>query len=154
MEFSLFSRGNARRNGAGALRLTGMTEMASPRERDQRTVLTVDDSASILEAIEVMLREAGYHVIAASDGRKALDIAAAQNPDLIITDLHMPAMDGLTLMREVRKLPGCRYIPIIILTTDASPTHKSEARAAGASAWMSKPFNADKLLNVVRKVLR
>ena len=116
-------------------------------------ILAVDDSASMRQMVAFTLKGAGHTVIDASDGQQALTIAKTQSFDLVLTDVNMPVMDGLTLTRELRALPAYRFTPILVLTTEAGTDKKQEGRAAGATGWLVKPFNPDQLLATVRKVL-
>lgn len=119
-----------------------------------RMIMTADDSASIREMVSFTLRQAGYGVIEAVDGQDALSKFNGNKVDMLIADLNMPNMDGINLIREVRKLPDHKFIPIIILTTESQEAKKNEGRQAGASGWIVKPFKPDQLLAVVTKVLR
>lgn len=116
-------------------------------------ILTVDDSASIRQAVKIALGEAGFTVTGACNGLDGLQRAANQQFDLIITDLNMPEMDGLTMIRELRKRADYAGVPILFLTTENASAMKIEAKAAGATGWLTKPFDADQLLRVVQKVL-
>jgi two-component system, chemotaxis family, chemotaxis protein CheY len=116
-------------------------------------ILTVDDSAAMRQMVEVTLTSAGYEVSQAKDGREALQLAGAEAFDLVIADVQMPEMDGLTLVRELRRLPAYRHTPLLVLTTEATHERKLEGRAAGATGWLVKPFNPEKLLATVAKVL-
>ncbi|WP_041793856.1 response regulator [Pararhodospirillum photometricum] len=118
-----------------------------------KTILTVDDSASIRQMVAFTLESAGYQVKTAVDGKDALDKLGAGGADMIITDLNMPNMDGLQLITEVRKLPSHKFSPIIFLTTESEESKKAQAKAAGASGWIVKPFQQDQLLAVVKKFL-
>lgn len=118
-----------------------------------KTILAADDSASMREMIQFTLKNAGYNVIQAADGREALDKVGASAPDMLITDLNMPNMDGLELIRQVRALPQCRYIPIVMLTTESQDDKKQAGRAAGASGWIVKPFRSEQLVMVAKKLL-
>ena len=118
-----------------------------------KTVLTVDDSTSIRQMVSFMLKSAGYQVLEANDGKAGLEKAKSQTVDLILTDQNMPIMDGLTLIRSLRALPQYRTTPILMLTTESSDAMKSQGRAAGATGWLVKPFDPQKLLEVVRKVI-
>jgi len=118
-----------------------------------KTVLSVDDSASMRQMVKLTLTGAGYSVVEAEDGKQALAKIGEAEISMVLTDLNMPNMDGLTLIRELRKLPSCRFIPIIFLTTESDEGKKAEARAAGATAWITKPFKQEQLLAVVKKVL-
>lgn len=116
-------------------------------------VLTVDDSSSIRMAIRIALNGAGHTVTEAADGVDGLAKARAARFDLIITDLNMPNMNGLEMIREIRRLPIQAGTPIVFLTTESDDAMKQQARAAGATGWLVKPFVADHLLKVTRKVL-
>jgi two-component system chemotaxis response regulator CheY len=118
-----------------------------------RTILTVDDSASIRMMISFTLKEKGYRVIEATDGIDGIAKLRGESVDMVITDLNMPKMDGIDLVREIRQNPGFRFTPIIMLTTESQEDRKIEARAAGATGWITKPFRPEQLLAVVRKVL-
>ena len=100
-----------------------------------------------------VLETNGYRVLQAADGVEGLDVAKANQPDLILTDHNMPRMDGITLIRQLRSLPAYRETPIVMLTTESSPAMKQQGREAGATGWMVKPFDPDKLLEMVKKVL-
>ncbi|GAA0533616.1 two-component system chemotaxis response regulator CheY [Rhizomicrobium palustre] len=116
------------------------------------SVLAVDDSASIRQAVKIALHP-DCEVTGATDGADALALARERQFDLVITDLNMPVMDGLTMIRELRKLPAYAGIPILFLTTEDSGEVKQQAKAAGATGWLTKPFAADQLSRVVKKVL-
>jgi len=118
-----------------------------------KTILSVDDSASALQMIKLTLASAGYQVVQAVNGADGLSKARAGPVDMVLTDLNMPVMDGLTLIRELRKLPAFRGVPIVFLTTESDPKMKQQAKAAGATGWITKPFQRDQLLAVVHKVL-
>jgi len=117
-----------------------------------KTILTVDDSASVRQMVKFTLCSAGYSVIEAVDGQDAL-AKLASSVDLVITDLNMPTLDGIGLIRSVRANPFCKGIPIIMLTTDSQESRKQEGKAAGATGWIVKPFTTQQLLAVVRRVL-
>lgn len=116
-------------------------------------ILAVDDSASMRQMVAFTLKAAGHEVTQAEDGSRALSLAKTGRFDLVLTDVNMPVMDGLTLTRELRQLPNYRFTPILVLTTEAGPEKKQEGRAAGATGWLVKPFNPDQLLATVKKVL-
>lgn len=117
-----------------------------------RTILAVDDSKTMRDMVSFTLKGAGYDVVEADDGQNALTKAGTQKFDLVITDINMPNMDGITLVKELRGKPDFRATPILILTTEADDAKKQEGRAAGATGWIVKPFEPDKLLQVVQKV--
>ncbi|MBV1688137.1 response regulator [Novosphingobium sp. G106] len=117
------------------------------------SILAVDDSASLRMAIKIALTGAGYKVTEASDGQDGLGKANAERFDLILTDLNMPNMDGLSMIREIRKGTLQTGVPILFLTTESDDAVKAEAKAAGATGWLVKPFVPDQLLRVVGKVL-
>jgi len=118
-----------------------------------KTVLSVDDSASMRQMIKLTLSGAGYEVIEAVDGRDGLAKAKTAPVNMVLTDLNMPNMDGLALIKELRALPTFKGVPIIFLTTESDESKKAEAKASGATAWIVKPFQQDQLLSVVRKVI-
>ena len=118
-----------------------------------KTVLAVDDSASIRKMVSFTLRAAGYDVIEATDGQDGLEKARRQPVSLVLTDQNMPRLDGLTLVRSLRAMPAYRSAPILMLTTESSDEMKAQGRAAGATGWMVKPFNPDRLLDVVRRLV-
>ena len=117
------------------------------------SILAVDDSASLRMAIRIALTGAGYTVTEAADGVEGLAKATATRFDLIVTDLNMPNMDGLTMIRELRKDARHAGTPIIFLTTESDADIKAQARAAGATGWLVKPFVPDQLIKIARKVL-
>lgn len=116
-------------------------------------ILTVDDSASIRLTTKVTLTNAGYTVTEAVNGAEGLAAAKSGNFDLIVTDLNMPVMDGLTMIEELRKLPAQAGVPIIFLTTESDADLKARAKAAGATGWLTKPFDPENLVKIVKKVL-
>jgi len=118
-----------------------------------KTIMTVDDSSSIRQMVRFTLSEAGYQVIEAIHGQDALG-KIDNRPDMIITDLNMPFMDGIELIKQVRQMSNFRFIPIIMLTTESQNEKKMEGKAAGATGWIVKPFRPDQLLAVVKKVLK
>ena len=115
--------------------------------------LAVDDSASLRQMVSFTLKGAGFDVTEANDGVEALDKAKSDKYDLVISDVNMPNMDGLTLVGELRKLGEFKFVPILLLTTESSGEKKKEGKAAGATGWIVKPFNPDQLLKTVNKVL-
>lgn len=117
------------------------------------SILTVDDSSSLRMAIRIALSGAGYDVSEAVDGLDGLNKAKASKFDMIIADLNMPNMNGLEMIREIRKLPIQLGTPIIFLTTESDEAMKQEAKAAGATGWLVKPFVPDQLLRIAAKVL-
>ena len=116
-------------------------------------ILAVDDSAAMRQIVGVTLKGAGYEVVAAEDGQEALEFAQRETVDLVITDVNMPRMDGITLVRQLRQLASYRLIPLLVLTTEASTEKKLEGKSAGATGWVVKPFNPERLLATVAKVL-
>jgi two-component system chemotaxis response regulator CheY len=116
-------------------------------------ILAVDDSAAMRQMVGITLAGAGYEVLQAADGREALQIAEKQKFDLVITDVNMPNMDGLTLVRQLRTLANYRFTPLLVLTTEATAERKLEGKQAGATGWLVKPFNPERLLATVAKVL-
>jgi len=118
-----------------------------------KTVLAVDDSASIRQMVSFTLKSAGYDVIEAADGQEGLDKAKSRSFNLVLTDQNMPRMDGLTLIKSLRGMPTYRSVPILMLTTESSDAMKSQGRTAGATGWLVKPFDPNKLIEVVKKVI-
>jgi two-component system, chemotaxis family, chemotaxis protein CheY len=120
----------------------------------EKTILIVDDSESIREVVNFTLENAGYKVLSAHDGLDAMRHLNGQHIDMVLTDLHMPNMDGLSLIKQVRATEGYKYIPILYLTTESQQSLKNEARQAGATGWIVKPFMPDKLLNAIAKIIK
>ncbi|MBV1910158.1 MAG: response regulator [Kangiellaceae bacterium] len=116
-------------------------------------ILAVDDSASMRQMVAFTLKSAGFEVTDAADGALALEIAKKQSFDVVITDVNMPNMDGITLCKELRALPAFKFTPILMLTTESSSDKKQAGRGAGATGWIVKPFNPDQLLATVNKVV-
>jgi two-component system chemotaxis response regulator CheY len=114
--------------------------------------MTVDDSATVRQALQMVLSDAGYDVLEAVDGQDALDKLSSESVDMLVTDLNMPKVDGIGLIQEIRQRPGNRFMPIIMLTTESQPEKKSAGKIAGASGWITKPFRPEQLLAVVRMV--
>lgn len=119
----------------------------------KKQILIVDDSASLRQVVGISLRGAGYDVIEASDGQDALRKLTGQKVHLIISDVNMPNMDGISLVKELKKRPQYRFTPIMMLTTEAQQNKKMEGKAAGAKAWLVKPFQPPVLLNAVSKLI-
>lgn len=117
-----------------------------------KSVMTVDDSRTMRELVAYTLREAGFAVSEAEDGRRALAALQAAPVDVIITDLNMPNMDGVALIRELRARPQFRSVPILMLTTELDAAKKAEGKSAGATGWLVKPFDPKKLVEVVLRV--
>jgi two-component system chemotaxis response regulator CheY len=119
-----------------------------------KTILVVDDSSSLRALVKMSLSRAGYDVLEAADGRQALaQLDQAAKVHLVVSDVNMPAMDGITFLQEVKKHPRHRFTPVIMLTTEDSGTRMAQAKAAGAKAWLLKPFKPPMLLDAVSRVL-
>ena len=118
-----------------------------------RTIMTVDDSTSMRQMVKATLQSAGYGVIEAADGQEALDYARENSVDLVISDVNMPRMDGITLVHELRALSSYRLTPLLLLTTESSQEKKMEGKRAGATGWIVKPFNPQQLLATLQKLL-
>jgi two-component system chemotaxis response regulator CheY len=116
------------------------------------SILAVDDSASMRQMVSFTLKGAGYDVIEAVDGQDALTKAKGKLADIVLTDVNMPNMDGIRLIRELRKLPQYKFTPMLLLTTESGIEKKAEGKAAGATGWLVKPFNPDQLLATLKKV--
>ena len=121
---------------------------------EQKTkVLLVDDSASMREMVSFTLKSADYEVFENADGVEALAFAKENKVDLVVTDVNMPNMDGINLIKELRQLPDYKFIPILTLTTEGSFEIKQKGKAAGATGWIVKPFDPDSLLKTIKRVL-
>ncbi len=118
-----------------------------------KLIMAVDDSASVRQMVAFVVRQAGHTVIEACDGKDALDKLASHKIDLLITDLNMPNLDGIGLVKSVRAEGLNRFVPIIILTTESQDARKSEGKSAGATGWIVKPFKPEQLTAVISKVL-
>ena len=118
-----------------------------------KLIMTADDSASIRQMVSFTLKGAGYDVVEAVDGKDALAKLGGTAIHMLITDLNMPNLDGIGLIREVRAKPAFKFIPIIMLTTESQDSKKQEGKSAGATGWIVKPFKPEQLLAVVKKVL-
>lgn len=118
-----------------------------------KVIMTVDDSASVRQMVSFTLRDAGYEVVEAVDGQDALAKVSSQALNMVITDLNMPNLDGIGLIRALRALPSCKFIPIVMLTTESQAEKKQEGKSAGATGWIVKPFKPEQLIAVVKKVL-
>jgi two-component system chemotaxis response regulator CheY len=118
-----------------------------------KRIMIVDDSATMRQAIGLTLREAGYAILEAGDGIEAMQRLEGVQVDMLITDLNMPRLDGVGLIANIRRKEGHRFLPIVMLTTENDEALKRSAKRAGASAWLTKPFQPDQLLGLVRTVL-
>ena len=116
-------------------------------------ILAVDDSASMRQMVSFTLKGAGHEVVEAVDGVDALAKAQGQKFELVISDVNMPNMDGITLIAELRKIAAFKFIPMLMLTTESTGEKKQQGKAAGATGWIVKPFNPDQLLATITKVL-
>jgi two-component system chemotaxis response regulator CheY len=116
-------------------------------------ILTVDDSTSMRQMVAFALSTAGFDVAEAPDGAAALAMAQKEKFSLVLADVNMPNMDGLSLVRALRVLPDYRFTPLLMLTTESTPEKKQEGKAAGATGWLVKPFNPEQLVATVRRVL-
>lgn len=117
------------------------------------SILAVDDSASMREMVSFTLKSAGFDVTEAEDGVDALSKANGASFNLVLADVNMPNMDGITLIKELRSLPSYKFTPMLMLTTEAGADKKAEGKAAGATGWIVKPFNPDQLVATIQKVL-
>ncbi|VAW67757.1 Chemotaxis regulator - transmits chemoreceptor signals to flagellar motor components CheY [hydrothermal vent metagenome] len=118
-----------------------------------KTILIVDDSSSVRSVVGLALKGAGYDVIEACDGKDALSKMTGQKIHLVVSDVNMPNMDGITFVKELKKLPAYKFTPVCMLTTEAEESKMQEGKAAGAKAWIIKPFQPPKLLDVVSKLV-
>jgi two-component system, chemotaxis family, chemotaxis protein CheY len=117
------------------------------------SILVVDDSTTMRQMVAFTLTSAGHEVVEAPDGNKALGFAKQRKFDLVITDVNMPGMNGIDLVQSLRGLPDCKFIPILVLTTEAGDELKQKGKSAGATGWIVKPFNPEVLLDTLKKVL-
>lgn len=118
-----------------------------------KNILVVDDSSSVRQVVSIALKSAGYDVTEASDGKDALGKLTGQKIHLIISDVNMPHMDGITFVKEIKKLANYKFTPIIMLTTESQDDKKREGQAAGARAWVVKPFQPAQMLAAVAKLI-
>src|ERR1039458_9654389 len=118
-----------------------------------RTILIVDDSTSIRHIVAFTLKQAGFAVLEGSNGQEGLAQLDTQRVDLIVTDLNMPVMDGITFVKNVRSRPNTKGVPVLMLTTESQDSKKKEGKAAGATGWLVKPFHPEKLLQTIARVL-
>lgn len=118
-----------------------------------KTILIVDDSASLRQVVSITLSNAGYEVVQACDGQDALTKLDGRKIHLIISDVNMPRMDGITFLKQVKQNPGYRFTPVIMLTTESAEEKKKEGQAAGAKAWVVKPFQPEQMLVAVQKLI-
>ena len=118
-----------------------------------KRIMTVDDSVSVRQMVSFTLKNAGYETVEASDGKDALSKLNGSGINMIVTDLNIPNLDGIGLIKEVRAKSEYKFIPIIMLTTESQDNKKQEGKSAGATGWIVKPFKPDQLLAVVKKVL-
>ncbi|THJ46443.1 MULTISPECIES: response regulator [Aeromonas] len=118
-----------------------------------KTILIVDDSATIRQVVGMTLKGAGYEVMEASDGKDALNKLDGKKINLIISDVNMPNMDGITFVKEAKKLANYKFTPVIMLTTESQDSKKQEGQTAGAKAWVVKPFQPEQMLAAVAKLI-
>jgi two-component system chemotaxis response regulator CheY len=118
-----------------------------------KTVLVVDDSAAIRQSVSFVLEQAGYDVVQGEDGEDGLTKLDGTHFDLIITDVNMPKLDGIGMLRKVREMSDYKFTPVVVLTTESQSSKMEEGKSAGATGWIVKPFDADKLLSVVKKLI-
>ena len=116
--------------------------------------LIVDDSASMRQLVSFAIKDAGYDVLVAENGRDALGKIGGTKVDMVVTDLNMPEMDGLELIKQLRAMPDYKFVPIVMLTTESQEAKKQEGKQAGASGWIVKPFSPEQLLDVMKKFVR
>ncbi|MCL4874872.1 response regulator [bacterium] len=118
-----------------------------------KTIMVVDDSASIRQVMNLTLKKAGYDVIEANDGSDALGKLGAQKINLIVCDVNMPNMDGISFLKSLKEKPTHKFTPVIMLTTESQESKKQEGKAAGARAWIVKPFKPEQMLEAVSKLI-
>jgi two-component system, chemotaxis family, chemotaxis protein CheY len=118
-----------------------------------KTIMVIDDSASLRQVVGIALKGAGYDVVEAMDGKDALSKLTGQKINLVVCDVNMPNMDGITFVKEIKQLPNYKFTPVIMLTTESQESKKKEGQAAGAKAWVVKPFKPEVLLGAVQKLV-
>lgn len=123
------------------------------RPSRNRTILAADDSASMRQMVKYTLEDAGYTVVQAADGIDALEYARQADADLVLTDVNMPRMDGITLVRELRSLSNYKFTPMLMLTTESGSEARQRGKRAGATGWIVKPFDPEQLLKTIERVL-
>ena len=118
-----------------------------------KTIMIVDDSRTVRESLKFFLKEGGYNVLEGADGKEALDNLVDKDVDLVITDVNMPNLDGLGLIEELRKTDRHKFTPILVLTTESQQSIMEKGKSLGATGWIVKPFDSEKVLAVIRKVI-
>ncbi len=118
-----------------------------------KKIMIVDDSAAIRQSVTFVLQQDGFETIEAADGAEGLKLIKSNPVDMVVSDVNMPNMDGITMVANIRKIDAFKFIPIIILTTESQNSKMDEGKAAGATGWIVKPFTSEKLLSVVNKLL-
>jgi two-component system, chemotaxis family, chemotaxis protein CheY len=118
-----------------------------------KTIMVIDDSASLRQVVGIALKGAGYDVVEAVDGSDALHKLPAQKVNLVVCDVNMPVMDGITFVKEIKQMPNHKFTPVIMLTTESQEARKKEGQLAGARAWVTKPFKPDVLLGAIQKLV-
>jgi two-component system chemotaxis response regulator CheY len=116
-------------------------------------ILSVDDSRTIRDLVSTILKAEGHEVVVAEDGMKAMEIARTETFDLVLSDINMPVMSGISLISKLRNLAGYEYIPIVMLTTEGGDYKKNKAKISGATGWLQKPFTPERLVTAVNKLL-
>ncbi|HMK44856.1 MAG TPA: response regulator [Dissulfurispiraceae bacterium] len=119
-----------------------------------KTLLIVDDSASMRQLVSFALKGAGYDVIAAANGKDAIGKLGGAKIDMVVTDLNMPEMDGITFIKELKKNAAYKFTPVVMLTTESQENRKAEGKLAGASGWIVKPFTPDQLIDTVKRFVK
>lgn len=118
-----------------------------------KRIMIIDDSASLRQVVSIALEDAGYEVVEAENGKSALALLKEDKVNLVICDVNMPVMDGITFVKKVKEIPNYRFLPIIMLTTESSENRKLEGQEAGAKAWVVKPFKPEQMLEAVSKLI-
>lgn len=118
-----------------------------------KTIMVVDDSASLRQVVAIALKGAGYDILEAADGKDALGKLTGQKIHLIVSDVNMPNMDGITMVKQIKQMPAYKFTPVIMLTTESQESKMNEGKAAGVKAWMVKPFKPDQMLAAVSKLV-
>ena len=117
-----------------------------------KTILVIDDSASLRQVVKMALTGAGYNVLEAGDGKAALALLDGRQVNMAVCDINMPVMNGIEFVKAAKQLPAYKFMPILMLTTESQDSKKEEGKAAGAKAWMVKPFSPTQLVSAVGKL--
>jgi two-component system chemotaxis response regulator CheY len=151
MDYGSGYKDNRPRNAAALETANSPLSFLKKESALQKKILVVDDAAVVRHVVSITLKKAGYEIIEAVNGKDALSKLARNTVNMVITDLNMPEMDGIELIREIRKTDGHKFMPVVMLTTVSQEDRKKEGKLAGASGWIFKPFQSKELIDTVKK---